>query len=118
MAGPPHRFQTRMATAGERPQPVRKIIRVRMPNSRANSSPMARALSAEMPRTSASRSGCFSITSRVLSRNRSTSRRAMAGPMPLMAPEERYFKMALEVVGRVRRMTSALNWWPNRGWTS
>ena len=42
-----------------------------------------------MPLTVLSRSGSSSMTRRVSMPNRSTSRSAVAGPTPLMMPEER-----------------------------
>ena len=43
-------------------------------------------------------------------------RRAVAGPTPFTAPEERYFSMAAVVAGRARSKVSALNWSPKEGW--
>ena len=44
-----------------------------------------------------------------------TSFAAVTAPTPLMAPEERYFKIAPEVAGLDRSNVSALNWSPKVG---
>ena len=112
MARVPHSFHTRMEAAGSMRKRERKSITARIPKIRLYSSSISSAFLGEMPRISVRRRGCFSITSRVWSPKASTRRRAMAGPIPLIAPEERYFKIAPEVAGRVRSTMAALNWLP------
>ena len=45
-------------------------------------------------------------------------RRAVAGPMPFTAPEDRYFSMAAVLAGRARSKAVALNCSPKEGCTS
>jgi hypothetical protein len=53
-----------------------------------------------MPFISASLSGSFSIMSNVFSPNLLTILAASAAPIPLIAPEPRYFSIAIELFGR------------------
>ena len=55
------------------------------------------------------------MISKVCSPNISTIFAAVAAPTPLMAPEDRYFKIAPDVAGLERSKVSALNWSPNVG---
>ena len=65
-----------------------------------------------MPETSVRRSGLASMISKVASPKAATMRLAMAGPMPRIWPEARYFSMPSAPVGGVVLSTSALNWSP------
>ena len=63
----------------------------------------------EMPRTLVSCWGSSSMTVRISSPKTSSSRRAVAAPMPLMAPEARYSSKAFSPTGIRRSTISALN---------
>ena len=65
-----------------------------------------------MPATSVSRSGLASMISKVSSPKAATMRLAMAGPMPRIWPEARYFSIPSAPVGGVALSISALNWRP------
>ena len=80
-----------------------------MPIWSRKASPIWRARFRVMPLILVRRSGCSSRTVKVSAPNSSTSRRAVAVPTPLMAPEERYSKMAFSPTGTRRSTTSALN---------
>ena len=62
-----------------------------------------------MPDTSVRRSGSASMISKVSSPNAATMRLAMAGPMPRIWPEARYFSIPSAPVGGVALSTFALN---------
>ena len=101
-----------MDTAASIPYRERNSITARMPKIRAYSSAISAAFFGVMPRTSARRWGSFSMMVRVSSPKASTIRRAKAGPIPRIAPPERYLRIAPEVAGMVRSITAALNWVP------
>ena len=62
-----------------------------------------------IPETSVRRSGLASMISKVSTPKAATMRLAMAGPMPRIWPEARYFSMPSTPVGGVVLSTSALN---------
>ncbi len=105
-----------MASAAEKPYWAIKASRERIPKTRWYSRWMSSAFFREMPCTCARASGSFSMTSRVRLPKRSTMRRAVTGPMPLMAPEARYLRMAPAVAGSLVVQRLALNWRPKVGW--
>ena len=87
-----------------------------MPCTRWNSSPIFRALSRVIPLMLLRRSGSSSKMCRVLSPKVSTIRAAVAAPIPLIAPEDRYFSIATAVAGLERSNASTLNCVPKFGW--
>ena len=108
----PQRFQMAMAVEDLMPNWDRKSITARMPNIRPSSSRSFSHLAGEMPCTSVRRCGSFSSTFKVSSPNCATIREASTGPMPLMAPEARYRRMAEAVAGSCCSAATALNWVP------
>ena len=88
-AAAPYRLKAARDWSGVRPKRLKKSMTSRTPNCLPYSSESFRALSADMLLISRSRSGSFSRMRRVSAPNRSTKRRAVAGPIPLIAPEVR-----------------------------
>ena len=88
-----------MASWEVMPKLERASIASRMPAFRLYASLMRSAFSRLMPGICERRSGSFSKTLSVSSPNASTSRRAVARPIPLTAPEDKYCRIAWAVLG-------------------
>ncbi len=105
----PNAFHILTASEGSMPYRERLSIICRMPPTHRNSELIFNALSSVMPFIEQSRIGSFSIILSEFSPKEATIFFAVPGPMPLTAPDDRYFSMSADVSGSACSNASAWN---------